>query len=54
MKKPRWLLQTCELCGAKYSVRWEELESSNDNRCARCRHMPSKVDKEKELVTAKS
>ena len=52
MSKPRWLLQTCEQCGAKYSITREALESDHDKRCARCRHAPVKSDKELEPVTA--
>ena len=43
MAKPRWIMQTCETCGGRYSMRSEDLESHQHSQCARCRHLPTEV-----------
>ncbi|UCC59892.1 MAG: hypothetical protein JSV02_09155 [Dehalococcoidia bacterium] len=54
MKRSKWLLETCAVCGAKYSVWSGDLKSDQtDHLCHRCRqgtNRPAKSDKERELV----
>lgn len=54
MKRSKWLLETCVVCGAKYSVWSGDLKADQtDHLCHRCRqgaNRPAKSEKERELV----
>ena len=54
MKRSKWLLATCLVCGAKYSVWSEELEAEySHNLCSKCRKEIREADnryKDRELI----